>query len=336
MMEWGSRQNFVWLWALPLIVGVFYLASYRKKSLLKRFGDRTIVERLVASLDDSKRLVKRLCLLLSVFFIILALAQPHFKEKEVQMERRGMNIMIALDVSDSMLAQDITPNRLAKAKLELSTLIDQLKQDRIGIIAFAGEAFIQCPLTLDKSAVKLFLNTANPNLIPTPGTAIGSAIRVAVEAFDKKDKDFKVLILLTDGEDHESRPLEAAQAAAKEGVRIFTIGLGTQDGSTLPTASLSGEKGFRKYRGGEVVLSKLDEGLLRQIAQETGGAYYRASRSEAEVQQIVNRIRGLNQKALNYDKLTQYEESYRYFLFPAFLLLFFEMLISERKKEKNG
>lgn len=334
MIEWGSPQNFIWLWSLPVILVVFRLASARKKAQIKRFGDPELVEKLILSFDGRKRLAKRVLVLLAAAAIVLALCQPHFRTKEIEVERKGVNVIIAVDVSRSMLAKDVAPNRLEKAKLELSTLIDRLKQDRIGIVAFAGEAFIQCPLTLDKNAVKIFLTTINPDLIPTPGTAVGAAIRVAVQAFDDKDKDNKAVILLTDGEDHESDPLGAAKKAKAAGIRVFTIGLGTQDGSTVPGASAS--EGFKKDRDGKVVLSKLDETLLKRIAQETGGSYYRSTRGELEIDRLVGEIRTLAQKGFSKDKIIEYDENYQYFLVISLILLCLEMLLSERRRPSSG
>ncbi len=329
-MEWGEIKNLSWLWALAAVTLVYFLSSARKKLEIKRFGDEELVSRLTTSFSPRMRLAKRVCMLLALLLIVVALGQPHLKTKEVTVERRGVDIMIAVDVSNSMLAKDIAPTRLDKAKLELSTLVDRLKQDRIGIVAFAGEAFIQCPLTLDKSAVKLFLSAINPNLIPTPGTALGPAIQTALQAFNAKEKDFKAIILLTDGEDHGSSPLAAARKAKAQGARIFTIGLGTPDGSTVPGGSAG--KGFRKDRQGRVVLSKLDEALLKQIADETGGAYHRATRGELEVDRIAEEIRKMSQKGLKSEKTIEYEENFQYFLIPAFILLLAEMFLSERKK----
>ncbi len=328
-MEWGVAKNLIWLWVLPAGVFIFYLASWRKRSQMRAFGEVALVERLISSFDPRQRLKKRLLILTAFLCMALALAQPHFRTKEIQVERRGIDVMIAVDVSKSMLAKDIPPNRLEKAKLELTTLIDRLKQDRIGIVAFAGEAFIQCPLTLDKGAVKIFLSTLNPNIIPTPGTAIGSAIRVATQAFTEKEKEFKALVLLTDGEDHDSNPLEAARKAKQAGVKVFTIGVGTSDGSTLPGES-AGE-GFKKDKAGRPVLSKLDEPLLRDIAKETGGVYYRSSRGEVEVDALAGEIRKMSQKGLKSERSMQYEESFQTFVAIALFLLFIEMAISERK-----
>lgn len=329
-MEWGQLKNFVWLWILPAAAFVYFLSSARKKFQIRRFGDAELVRRLITSFNPLMRFAKRGCLLAAFLFMVLALCQPHLKTKEVTVERKGIDVMIAVDVSRSMLSKDIAPTRLDKAKLELADLIDRLRRDRIGIVAFAGEAFIQCPLTLDKSAVKLFLSAINPNLIPTPGTAIGPAILVATQAFNEKEKDFKAVILLTDGEDHESNPLGAAKKAKEQGVRIFTIGLGTADGSTVPGESA--EEGFMKDKQGRVVISKLDEGLLKQIARETGGDYYRSTTGELEVDRIVDEINKMSQKGLKSEKMIEYEENFRYFLIPAFALLLLELFLSERKR----
>jgi Ca-activated chloride channel family protein len=329
-MEWGQAKNFIWLWAVPFAAALFALAALRKSRHIRRFGDPALVERLVASFNRWKRAVKRTLLLAAIGSIVFGLCQPHFRSKEITVERKGIDVMIAVDVSNSMLAKDIPPNRLEKAKLELSTLIERLKQDRIGIVAFAGEAFIQCPLTLDRSAVKLFLSSLSPNLIPTPGTAIGPAILVSTQAFAEKEKEHKVIILLTDGEDHGSKPMEAAKRAKQAGVRIFTIGLGTPDGSTLPAGS--SKDNFKKDRHGRVVLSKLDEKLLRDIAEETGGVYTRATRGELEIDRIAREVRRMAQKGLRSEKSVEYEENFQFFLLPAFLFLLGEMFLSERKR----
>ncbi|MBI3316167.1 MAG: VWA domain-containing protein [Candidatus Omnitrophica bacterium] len=332
MTEWGVPQNFIWLWAVPVLVIGFFFASWRKRRAMNAFGDPALVERLIASLDPARRLLKRVLILVSVSLVILALCQPHFRTKETLVERKGIDVVIALDVSKSMLARDIAPNRLEKAKLELATLVERLKQDRIGIVAFAGEAFIQCPLTLDKSAVKLFLSTVNPNLIPTPGTALGAAIQVAQQAFGDQEKGFKAVILLTDGEDQGSNPMQATAKAREAGIRIFTIGIGTGEGSTLP-GDAAGE-GFKKDSQGRPVLSKLDEPLLKAIARETGGVYYRSTRGEVEVEHLVYEIRQMVQKGLRTERSVEYEENYQVLLALALILLWTETALSERRGEE--
>lgn len=334
MMEWGSPKNFEWLWILPLLGGIFYLSSWRRKGQMRRFGELALIQKLITSFDPRRRFAKRSLLLLSVFFLILALAQPHFRIKEITVERKGVDVMIAVDVSHSMLAKDVQPTRLDKAKLELSSLIDHLKQDRIGIVAFAGEAFIQCPLTLDRSAVKLFLTTLNPSLIPTPGTMIGAAIHVATQAFAEKEKEYKAIVLLTDGEDQGSNPLQFVKKAKENGVRIFTIGIGTGDGGTIP-GEFEGE-GVKKDRRGQIVISKLNEHLLKKIAAETGGAYYRSSGGELEIESLSAEIRKMSQKGLKSEKIFEYEENYQYFIILALVLLFLEMILSERKRHESA
>ncbi|MBI4432700.1 MAG: VWA domain-containing protein [Candidatus Omnitrophica bacterium] len=317
-MEWGLTENFIWLWIVPLAGVIFFVASFRKRAKIGRFGEIALIQKLITSYDPRKRVLKRTFFILALLFAVLALCQPHFRKKEVLMERRGVDVVIALDVSNSMLVKDITPNRLEKAKLELAGLIDRLKEDRIGIVAFAGDAFIQCPLTFDKTAAKLFLSMVSPNIIPMPGTAIADAMDTAVEAFGGTGKEEKAIILLTDGEDHEGNVVEAAKRAKKAGARIFTIGVGTPDGGALP---------------GKPVVSKLDESVLKEIARLTGGTYHRSTRGELETESIVRTIREMAQKGFGKERFMEYEESFQWLLVIAYLLLLTEMLISERRKE---
>ncbi|MBI2095060.1 MAG: VWA domain-containing protein [Candidatus Omnitrophica bacterium] len=284
----------------------------------------------MGSFSPRLRLVKRALFLSALFFIVLALAQPHFRTKETLVERKGVDVMIAVDVSNSMLGRDISPNRLEKSKLELAGLIDRLRGDRIGIVAFAGDAVIQCPLTLDKNAAKLFLSTISPSLIPAQGTAIAKAIDTSSRAFSGKEKEFKAIVILTDGEDHEGDPLAAARRAREEGARIFTIGIGTPDGSTLPVEY---GQGIKRDRTGRIVLSKLNETLLENIAKVTGGIYTRASRGEIAVDRIAGEIRRMTKKGLKKEKSVEYEENYQVFLVPAYLLLLVQWALTERRKE---
>lgn len=333
-MDWGSPNNFIWLWLLLAVWGLFIFSDWRRGLAIRRFGDATLVRRLTLSLDAGKRLFKRSLVLFAVFMVIMALCQPHFQKKEIIVERKGVDIMILLDVSYSMLAKDIAPTRLDKAKLELETLVEKLGSDRIGIVAFAGDAFIQCPLTTDHNAVKLFISSANPNLLPVPGTMIGRALQVGNRAFMDEEKEFKAMILLTDGEDQGSDPMSQAKAAKEAGIRIFTIGIGTPSGGTLPSESERGA--LKKDTHGNIVLSKLDEALLKKITAETGGTYYRASRGEIEIEDLTRRIRKMTQKGLKKDKSFEYEENFQLFLLLALAVLLLEMFLSERKEVKAG
>ena len=329
-MEWGIPNNFIWFWLVFLALALFAVNFWRRKKALARFGEPELVERLAASLSLLKRFLKRILLILVIAMMVIALAQPHFRKKETLVERKGIDIMIAVDVSNSMLAKDILPSRLEKAKLELSTLIQKLKGDRLGIVAFAGEAMIQCPLTLDHNAVKLFLSTVSPNLISYQGTSLTKAITIAQQAFPDKEKEYKAIVLLTDGEDHEPAAEEAARKAAKAGIRIFTIGIGTQEGSILP-GQFPGE-GNKKDIRGQIVISRLNESLLKEIARLVGGAYFRASRGEFEIDGLVRAVNSMKQKGFKSEWSVEYEENYQFFLLLAFVMLLIEMVLSERKR----
>jgi len=328
-MEWGQPANFIWFWAAGAAALLFILESWRKKRELARFGDLDLVGRLVQGLAPGVRLLKRALIVSAIGLIVVALAQPHFRKKETLVEHRGIDVLIAIDVSNSMLAKDIAPNRLEKAKLELAGLVDKLKGNRIGVIAFAGEAVIQCPLTLDYAAVKMFLSTASPNLVTFQGTDLGKAVSAATQAFQDKSKDSKVLILLTDGEDHNPETMSAVKKAKDAGVRIFTIGIGTPDGATLPDEF---GQGYKKDRSGKVVLTKLGEAALQRIARETGGTYYRSAKGDLEADRIQKAVSGIATKGFKSDWAVEYEENYRFFLLIAFVLLLTEMALSEGRK----
>jgi Ca-activated chloride channel family protein len=252
------------------------------------------------------------------------MCQPHWKKKETLVERRGIDVFIAIDVSNSMLAKDIAPSRLDKAKLELSGLVDRLKGDRVGIIAFAGDAYIQCPLTLDRGAVKLFLSTVNPGLVTTQGTVLTNAIKVALLAFTDKTPGHKAIILITDGEDHEGDAVKAARRAKDQGVRIFTIGVGTPEGRTLPDES---GQGIKKDREGRRVLS-----LLKDVARESGGAYQRSSRGDLAIDELVRGIRGMTPGGARSEWSFEYEENYQWLVLAAIFFLFAETVLSERRR----
>ncbi len=327
-MEWGVPENLVWLWLVPAVLAVFALNYWRRKRTLARFGEPELVERLAGSRSKAIRLVKRAMLMAVTALMVVSLAQPHLRKRETLVERKGIDVMIAIDVSNSMLAKDILPSRLEKAKLELAALIQKLKGNRIGVVAFAGQAIIQCPLTLDHNAVKLFLSTVSPGLIDFQGTSLASALNVSRQAFAEKEKEYKALVLLTDGENHEPAAEAAADKASKEGIRIFTIGIGTPDGSILP-GEMGGAK--RDLRGATVI-SKLNESLLKDIARRSGGAYFRASKGEFEVDSLVRAINQMKQKGFKKDWSVEYEENFQFFLILAFVLLLIEMALSERKK----
>lgn len=323
------------LWLIPLLI-VFFVFVFRwKKKAMARFGSLELIQKLTSSISRKRQVWKIVLIVVSVMFMVLSLAKPQIGTKLEQVKREGVNIIMAIDVSLSMIAEDIKPNRLEKAKHAVGKFIDLLEGDRVGLIAFAGEAFVQCPLTLDYGAANMFLDIMDTDLIPTPGTAISEAILLATKTFEQRERKHKVLVLITDGEDHKGEPLKAAEIAEKEGVIIYTVGVGSVGGDPIPLYNESGRNlGFKKDREGQVVTSKLDELTLEKIALQTGGKYFRASGSESELDRIYDEIAKMEKKELASLKFSQYEDRFQYLLIFAIMFLAIEFFISERKKVK--
>jgi len=324
------------LWLIPLLV-IFYIMAFRwKKQALARFGNLELIKKLMPSISRQRQVAKVILIIFAVLFMIIALARPQIGTKLEEVKREGVDILVAIDVSLSMKAEDIKPNRLEKAKHMVSNIIDLLQGDRIGLIAFAGDAFVQCPLTLDYGAAKMFLQIIDTDLLPTPGTAVGAAILKAVQTFDERERKHKVLILITDGEDHAGEPLKAAEIAEKEGVVIYTVGIGSVQGVPIPIYNEAGRNiGYKKDRDNQVVTSKLDEITLEKIALQTGGKYYRASGGESELKKIYEEISKMEKKELASLKFSQYEDRFQYVLIFSIIFLIAEVFISERRKVKE-
>jgi Ca-activated chloride channel family protein len=321
---------------LPLLVAFYIIVFKQKRKALERFGNLDLVAKITASVSKKRQVTKVFLVFVSLFFLILTFARPQFGERLQIMKRQGIDLMIALDTSLSMLAEDMKPNRLERAKHEIANLIDKLQGDRVGLLAFAGDSFVQCPLTTDYGAAKMFLDAMDTGSIPDPGTAIGTAIEKALGAFVKQERKHKVILLLTDGEDHVSDPISAAKKAAEEGVRIYTIGLGTRKGEPIPIRDSYGNVDqYKRDRQGEVVMTKLDEATLQKIALLTDGKYYRSTMGEAELDKIYEDISKLEKKEFAAKEFTQYEDRYQYFLIFTILLLSLEAILTDRKKAKN-
>ena len=269
-------------------------------------------------------------MLLVVFsLLIIAFAKPQVGTKMTEVKQTGIDVYILLDVSRSMAAEDIKPNRLEKAKYQISNLIQKLRGDRIGLIVFSGEAYIQFPLTTDYSAANLFLSAVDFNSVPQPGTAIASAITLAVQAFDSAATD-KAIIIITDGEDHEGDIDDAIEKATKREIKIYTIGLGSPDGLPIPIYDNRGNQvGFKKDNSGETVLTKLNESILKEIADKGNGKYYRGNNYEDYLDKIYSDLSALEQAEFGVKKVTDYEDRFYYFLIPAVLLLIIELFITD-------
>jgi Ca-activated chloride channel family protein len=297
--------------------------------------------RAASGLSYARQTTKLVMLLMAVLFLSLALAKPQLGTHMEMMKREGIDILIAVDVSRSMSAPDVNPgpiSRLEKAKLELRSLIDpeRLEGDRVGLVTFAGEAFIHCPLTLDYAAARMFLGVIDHEIIPIQGTAIGEAIRTAIRGFESEERKHKVLILLTDGEDHDTDPLGAAEEARKQGIKIYCIGIGKPEGEPIPIYNQRGERvGFKKDEDGNVILSKMDETTLQKIALGTGGKYYRATPSELELDKIYEDISKMEKKELEGKLLLQYDDRFQWPLALALIFIVWEVFVPERMKKKT-
>ncbi len=291
-----------------------------------------LIERLLTGVSFTRQRFKAFLLILCCIFAIVALIRPKWGYRWEEVKRRGVDIMIALDVSKSMLAEDVSPNRIERAKREIIDLLKILEGDRVGLVAFAGTSFLQTPLTLDYGAVQIFLDDLDTDLIPVPGTAIGAAIDTAVKSFNNDDKKSRVLILITDGEDHQGSPVEAAKLAGKQQIKIYAIGIGKEGGAPIPDRQ---NGGFKKDRSGELILTKLDEESLQKIALNTGGSYVRSVSGDLDLEKIYDDIRkNVEDKELKSGRRKRYEERYQWPLIIAILLLILEFIYSERRKIK--
>ena len=327
---------------IPILGFFYWIAISRKRSILAKFGDIPLIMRAASGISFSRQAGKAAMLLAAVLFLALAAAKPQLGTHMEMMKRQGLDIVIAVDISRSMQAEDVKPgpiSRLDKAKQQLRTLISPfyLEGDRIGLVVFSGEAVVQCPLTLDYRAARLFLDAIHTDMISVPGTAIGNAIRVASTAYNQQEKQHKVLILLTDGEDHDSDPIGAAEFARKQGIKIYTVGIGQPDGEPIPIFDQQGNRtGFYKDSDGQVIISKMDETALQKIALTTGGKYFRASPSDLELDKIYKDIQGMEKKELEGKLLLQYDDRFQWPLALALLFIVWEVFIPERAKKKNG
>lgn len=322
------------LWGVLLLILFFVWVSKNKEKLLQKFGRLEMMRKMMPGFSKTRAAWKGALFIMGYVFLILALADPQIGTKLEEVKREGVDIVTALDVSLSMQAEDIAPNRLEKAKHEIAKLIDILQGDRIGLVAFAGMAHVQCPLTLDYAAAKLFLRMMDTDLIPQPGTALADAIKKSIKMFNKNERKHKVLILITDGESHEGDAEKAAEEAAKEGIVIYTIGLGSERGVPIPVFDRSGNRaGFKKDREGNVVTTKLDPAVLQKIAFLSNGKYYISSNGETELKKIYNEVNKMDKKNLTSKQFTQYEDRYQIFAALAFLFFLLEMILPVRNKK---
>jgi Ca-activated chloride channel family protein len=332
MMNFAALEYLYLFWILPAMV-LLAVYSFRKKDqLLRLFADAELWPRLMPHVHRRRQISKFLLLLAGVGLLLTAFLRPRWGFHWEEMKRRGVDLMVAIDVSESMLAEDVKPNRLERAKREITDLVGMLQGDRIGLIAFAGAAFLECPLTLDYGSFRIFLDYLDTELIPVPGTAIGEAIHTAIRSFSDERRASKALILITDGEDHPGEAEKAAQAAKEKGIRVFTIGIGSEEGAPIPLRGGTGD--FKKDRRGQVVMSKLRETALQKIALSTGGSYVRSVSGDMDLKKIYEEeIRGkMEAGELKSTKKRRWEERFQWFLFGSILLFALEAILPDRRR----
>jgi Ca-activated chloride channel family protein len=331
MIRFAHTEYFYLLLLIPVFIGI-YLAwnSWRKKAL-KRFGELKVIQVLMPRQSGSKPLIKFIILLTAFIFFVVGIADPQVGSRLEKVKRTGIDLFLVLDVSNSMLAEDIRPNRLDRAKMAIDRLVDRLQGDRIGIVVFAGHAYKQLPLTTDYAAAKLFLSAVDTKIVPTQGTAIGEAINMAVQSFDD-NKHNKAIVVITDGENHEDDAVDAAKAAAEKGIKVFTIGMGLPEGAPIPLYDRNGNRlGYKKDRQGKTVVTRLDEDMLRQIAAAGGGSYVRANNATTGLSKVLDDINKIQKQEIETRQFTDYEDRFQIFLAMALILLFLELLIADRR-----
>jgi len=331
MFRFANPEYLNLLYFIPVLLAVYwYLNNYRKK-MLENFAGIELHKILFPQDSNLKHWIKFILILSALTSLIFAAANPQVGTRMQEVKQTGIDVFILLDVSNSMMAEDIKPNRLEKAKYQISNLINKLRGDRIGLIIFAGQAYIQIPLTTDYSAANLFLSAVDVNSVPTQGTAIASAINLAVASFDSLSTQ-KVIIAITDGEDHEGDIQDAVDNALSREIKIYAIGLGSQTGVPIPVYNNRNQLvGFKKDSDGISVLTKLDEEVLKQIAVQGNGKYFRGTNYEDYLDKIYSELSQLEQTEFGVKKVTDYEDRFYYFLIPAIILLVLEFFISDRK-----
>jgi Ca-activated chloride channel homolog len=333
-MRFGSPQFFWLLLGIPLFIGLFLYVYQMKRSALRRFASLPLVKKLSPQSTHSRQVLKWIFFLLFFLFAVIGLTRPRFGVKMEIVERKGIDVMVALDISRSMLAQDIAPSRLERAKFEIARFIDLLKGDRVGLIVYAGESFVQCPMTLDYGAAKMFLDQVTTDWVQLQGTDITEAINQAVSGFKSKQTKSRVLIILSDGEDHEGDAVEAAKKAAAENVKVFTVGLGSESGVPIPLNKGKGNLVYKKDNEGNLVMTRLNPVMLEKIAIAGNGKYFQAGTS-LDLVSIYGEIAKMEKNELGTDRLNIYEEQYQAFLVIALLFMLIEFFIPERGKDRK-
>ena len=330
MLYFAQTDFLLLLLLIPFFFVAYALVRRARRKRVEKLGDPALVSALMPSASAAKGWVRLSLFSVAFFFFVLGLARPQIGAKLKEHKIKGAEIMICLDVSNSMLARDYSPDRLSRAKLALSSLVDRLQDDRIGLVVFAGTSFVQLPVTTDYVSAKMFLNSIDTRSVSIQGTAIGDAILTAARSFSAQSEKSRAIIVITDGENHEDDAIEAAKTVASTGIKIYTIGVGSQRGEPL---SLDGE--LLRDKDGQIVVSRLDEALLKDIAREGDGLYVHAENSEFGLNPIIDDLRRMEDETFNSIVFEEYDEQYMYFFALALVFFVLEMLLSGRRSKKK-
>ncbi|MBR5854910.1 MAG: VWA domain-containing protein [Paludibacteraceae bacterium] len=332
MFRFANIEMLWWLITIPVFVIAYIIITKRKQRQLMEFGDPELMAQLMPDASKSRPTVKFALLMAALVLLIVAAARPQYGQQEKTVKRQGIEVMVALDISNSMLAEDVAPNRLDRAKQMLSKMIDNMTDDKVGLVVFAGEAFTQLPITCDYVSAKMFLNTISPKLIPTQGTAIGAALQTAIRSFGSQESDAgRAIILITDGENHEDDAIAAAKQAQELGIQVFVIGIGKPEGSPIP---VPGTNDYFKDRSGQVVVSRLNEEMCQEIAQAGQGAYVRCDNTNTAMRALQQELDRIATTDLETTVYADYNEQYQSFLLIALLLLMIDFFIMMRQNRR--
>ncbi|MBC8004299.1 MAG: VWA domain-containing protein [Verrucomicrobia bacterium] len=332
MFRFANPEYLYALLLIPALIIFYWYSRLKRRRALAKFGKREIMAVLMPNASNARPAVKFIVLLFALASIITGIARPQFGSQLKTVKREGIELIIALDVSNSMLAEDIQPNRLERSKRAISQLVDKLSDDKIGLIVFAGEAYTQLPITSDYVSAKLFLNSISPQIVPTQGTAIGAAIDLAAQSFTPQFVGNKVIIVITDGENHEDDAAGAAAAAAEQGIVVHTIGMGLPKGALIPDFS-NGQKGYKKDNKGNTIVTKLNEPMLQQIAQSGKGFYLRASNTQVGLNALFDEVNKMEKTEMESQIYADYDEKFQYFIALGLILLLLDFVILERKNK---
>ncbi len=334
MFRFGHPEYLYALSAVILFVAFFLFNGLLRKKALKIFGDSTLVSTLMPDIAPWRRNTKFILITLAYIFLVIGISDPEIGSRLDQVKRKGVELVIALDVSNSMMAEDVYPNRLEAAKMAVEKLVDKLNNDKIGLIVFAGDAFTQLPLTADYVSAKMFLESISPASVPVQGTAIGKAIETGMKSFSSENEKNRVLVIISDGENHEDNAEEMAAEASKKGIIIHTIGMGLPQGAPIPVYGKFGKKDFKTDKNGTIIITKTNDALMQQIASAGEGVYVRATNSMMVLNEIFDRINKMNQKEIDSQIFSDYDHQYQYFIAMSVLLLLAEFSLIERRNKR--